>query len=343
AATSYNQTSRKSANKNVTARNNTRSEQVKSTSQNRSTATSRSTSNAVSANKHVTANNSSRPAQAKAIPQDRSKTTSRATTTQNNNKPTTHVSTDRNARTSEPAKQTPTARPTSRSTNDHNRTAAPATKTPSHTNTGNKPRSTSSAYDRSSTTTHHSSTQYTPTRRSQPASTRNVVTYNSPRAYHQKHTVHHHYHTPPPSVEYRRVHTVYRAPVNVHFYWTPTMHRHFIEIYPMVNHWKYHNGYHIQSISAYDAMYYRGEVMTVYGLVSDVYYSRNTDEYYLYYGPYYPYQDFTVVIPGYLARMYSRNPASFFTNRYLAITGLITTYDGEPEIVVRKDFQISLY
>ena len=121
------------------------------------------------------------------------------------------------------------------------------------------------------------------------------------------------------------------------------MHRHFIDIYPMVPSWRYYNGYRIDMISAYDAMYYRGEVMTVYGRVSDVYYSRNTDEYFLYFGPYYPYQDFTVVMPGYLARRYSRNPERYFMDRHLAVTGLITTFEGEPEIVVKKDFQINLY
>ena len=121
------------------------------------------------------------------------------------------------------------------------------------------------------------------------------------------------------------------------------MHRHYIEMYPMVPHWSYYNGYHIETISAYDALFYQGEVVTVYGRVTDVYYSPASDEYFMYFGPYYPYQDFTVIVPGYIARSYGHRPESFFIDSYLAVTGLVTSYNGEPEIYVKRDFQLHLY
>jgi len=167
--------------------------------------------------------------------------------------------------------------------------------------------------------------------------------YVSTRRYTGAHTVVHHYHTPPPNREYRAIHYAYRVPVSLNIIWTPAMHTHYIRFYPMVTYWHYSYGYRIENVSAYFAEYYMGEVMTVYGRVSEVYYSRSTDEYFLYYGPYYPYQDFTVVIPGWIARQYSRRPERYFDNRYLAATGLITSFQGEPEIIVNESFQINLY
>jgi hypothetical protein len=175
-------------------------------------------------------------------------------------------------------------------------------------------------------------------------SQRNVVAYESPRVYRNQHTnVAHHYNNPPATREYRSVHYIYRRPVHYEVYWTPEIHNNFIEIYPMVHRWDYYNGYRIEMISAYEAMYYRGDVKTVYGEVFEVYYERQTDEYFLYFGAYYPYHDFTVIIPGYLARRYSLHPMRYFENQCMAVTGLITTFNGEPEIVVKKSFQLNLY
>lgn len=167
--------------------------------------------------------------------------------------------------------------------------------------------------------------------------------YSSPRTYRGQHAVVHHYYHKPEPKSYRARYYVYRKPVDFYIVWTPVMHRHYIRMYPMVKYWHYTNGYHISLVSAYDAEYYRGEVRTVYGRVSEVYYSPTTDEYFLYFGLYYPYQDFTVVIPGYLARRYNHRPERYFDQRHVAVTGLITTYNGEPEIVVKESFQVHLY
>lgn len=167
--------------------------------------------------------------------------------------------------------------------------------------------------------------------------------FKSPRVYRESHTVVHHYYQKPAPKAYRAVHYAYRRPAEINIIWTPVMHRHYVRMYPMVKYWYYTNGYRIAMISAYDAEYYRGEVRTIYGRVSEVFYSRTTDEYFLYFGLYYPYQDFTVVLPGYIARRYSHRPQQYFDNRHIAVTGLITTFNGEPEIVVKESFQINLY
>lgn len=167
--------------------------------------------------------------------------------------------------------------------------------------------------------------------------------YRSPRVYRESHRVVHHYHHKPAPKVYRAKHYTYRRPSELNIIWTPLMHRHYIRMYPMVKYWHYTNGHRITMVSAYDAEFYRGDVRTVYGRVTEVFYSRNTDEYFLYFGLHYPYQDFTVVLPGYIARRYSYRPERYFDNRHLAVTGLITTFNGEPEIVVKESFQMSLY
>lgn len=167
--------------------------------------------------------------------------------------------------------------------------------------------------------------------------------YKSTRRYTGKHAISHHYYTTPRSRAYRAKHYGYRAPVAVNIIWTPLMHRHYIRMYPVVKYWHYQHGYHIANTSAYYADYYIGAVRTVYGRVREVYYSRSSDEYFLYFGAYYPYHDFTVVMPGWMARRYSIRPDRYFSNQYLAITGLITSFNGDPEIVVKESFQIKLY
>jgi hypothetical protein len=184
---------------------------------------------------------------------------------------------------------------------------------------------------------HHRETNWTPTNQNP------IVDYESPRVYRENHKPFHQYHQPPANRDYRSVHYIYRKPYNYEVYWTPELNRHFIEIYPMVSYWNYYNGYPIRMISAYDALYYRGDVMTVYGEVFDVFYSWNTDEYFLYFGAYYPFQDFTVILPGYLARWYNPRPERFFEHQYLAVTGLITSFNGEPEIYTKRSFQINVY
>jgi hypothetical protein len=169
------------------------------------------------------------------------------------------------------------------------------------------------------------------------------VNSNSSRVYQHSHKPNHYYKHEPYNRDYRAVHYVYREPVHVDIYWTRDMYRHYVEMYPEVRYWNYTIGYRINTTSAYFADYYIGEVMNVYGQVNDIFYAAETDEYFLYFGAYYPYHDFTVVMPGYIARQYSNRPMQYFLNQYINVTGLITMYDGKPEIVVKRNFQFNVY
>jgi len=90
-------------------------------------------------------------------------------------------------------------------------------------------------------------------------------------------------------------------------------------------------------------MHFRGEVVNVYGKVYEVYYSRYTDEYIMYFGAYFPYHDFTAVVPGEIARRYSPWPERYFAKEHLVISGLVAVYESVPEITVRAGSQIRLY
>lgn len=160
---------------------------------------------------------------------------------------------------------------------------------------------------------------------------RKVVVVNHPKHYR------------PVSVEYRRVHSPYRVPVHTHIYWSVSLHNDFRVYYPEVRAWRYDIGYQLPAVPAYDADYYIGDVARVYGRVFDMYYEHATDEYFLYFGDYFPYHDFSVVVPGREARAFSRRPERFFRKAHLAVTGYITDYDDKPEIVVRRASQIEKY
>ncbi len=165
--------------------------------------------------------------------------------------------------------------------------------------------------------------------------------YNTPsrqRVYREVHGV-----DRPRPIEYRRIHHPYRAPVNIHVIWTPRMYYDYRMIYPEYRYWYYPNGYRIRTISAYDAMYYTGEIVNVYGRINETWYSWETDEYILYFGARYPFQDFTVIIPGHRARQFSHRPEIFFQGRYIWVTGLISLNHGQPEMIVMKKHQIHLY
>lgn len=242
---------------------------------------------------------------------------------------------------------------------------AQTTSTRSHSNVNSTNSNTSrtrssqpSTSTRSSTTSpQHRQTQRTSTqsesyRRSANVNSRSVnssanrsvrVSYPSSRSYRGHHETTYVYHRAPETKSYRSVHYAYRAPRHVNVIWTRDMHSHYIKMYPEVRHWNYNFGYRINSISAYNADRYIGEVMNVYGKITEVYYSRETDEYFLYMGLYYPYQDFTAVVPGYIARRHSRRPEYYFNNQYINVTGLITSFDGKPETVIKEDFQLSVY
>jgi hypothetical protein len=167
--------------------------------------------------------------------------------------------------------------------------------------------------------------------------------YHSSRKFVKPRPVVHHYKRPPRPREYRAKRFPYRRPPRIHIYWSLNMRRDYLRFYPVVTTWRYPVGYRIPTISAYDALYYSGEVMSVYGKVYEVFYSAGTDEYFLYFGAYYPYHDFTVVLPGWIARRYSSYPEGFFRREHVIVTGLITSFNDIPEIVVQGEGQLRVY
>lgn len=144
-------------------------------------------------------------------------------------------------------------------------------------------------------------------------------------------------------VRYRKVNYHYRVPNRIHVTWTNRMYHDYRLMYPEFGYWYYPIGYRIVTIPAYNAYHYIGDVRNVYGRVHEVYYSWTTDEYHLYFGGGYPYHDFTVIIPGRQARRYDRYPEMYFEGRYMWVTGLLSTFEGRPELIVRRRSQIHLY
>lgn len=144
-------------------------------------------------------------------------------------------------------------------------------------------------------------------------------------------------------VEYRRTYYPYAEPRRVEIIWDYDMYIEYRYLYPHFEYWYYPIGYRIHTVSAYDADRYIGEVARIYGRVSEVWYERHTDEFTLYFGGPYPYHDFSVIIPGKYARRFSRNPQWYFTDKSIAVTGLISLWDDRPEMLIRKRSQIEVY
>ncbi|MBN1649714.1 MAG: hypothetical protein JW857_00215 [Bacteroidales bacterium] len=145
------------------------------------------------------------------------------------------------------------------------------------------------------------------------------------------------------SIDYRRTHKPYIIPRLLDIIWDASMYRTYRSWYPEFNLWYYPYGYRIHTVSAYDAYNYIGDIARIYGRISEVWYSVESNEYFLYIGGPYPYQDFTIILEARDARRFSRDPISYFTNRNITSTGLVSLYENKPEMLIRKTRQISLY
>jgi hypothetical protein len=163
--------------------------------------------------------------------------------------------------------------------------------------------------------------------------------YVTPNRKHVRKT-HAHRYVP---VRHKKVHYHYRVPKRVKVVWTPRMYREYSTIYPEFHYWYYPMGHRIVTVPAYRAYFHIGEVRNVYGRVHEVWYHWETDEYHLYFGGTYPYHDFTVILPGRQARRFHHYPEAYFEGRYIWVTGLVSTFDGKPEILVRRKHQVNLY
>ncbi len=143
-------------------------------------------------------------------------------------------------------------------------------------------------------------------------------------------------------VRFKKVHH-YKAPSRVEVIWSHNMYREYRILYPEFRYWYYPAGYRIVTVPAYNAGFHIGEVRNVYGRIHEVWYSWSGDEYHLYFGGTYPYQDFTVILSGRDARRFHRHPELFFEGRYVWVTGLVSTFEGKPEIMVKRRSQVHLY
>lgn len=182
--------------------------------------------------------------------------------------------------------------------------------------------------------------KYTPRTSERDAASRRTFVINKPsRVNRVAPKVHYNYQ----SIDYRRTHKPYIAPRLANIIWNATMYRNYRSWYPEFNLWYYPYGYRIHTISAYDSYNYIGEIARVYGRVSEVWYSGESNEYYLYIGGPYPYQDFTIILEARDARRFSWDPIRFFTNRNVTSTGLVSLFEDKPEMQIRKRSQISLY
>jgi hypothetical protein len=144
-------------------------------------------------------------------------------------------------------------------------------------------------------------------------------------------------------VEYRKSYYPYLEPHHLEIIWDANMYYEYCYLYPQFDYWYYPYGYRIQTVSAYDAYHFIGEVARIYGKVSEVWYERQTDEYTLYIGGPYPYHDFSVILSGKHARGFSFRPDRYFRNRNIAVTGLVSMWDDGPEMLIRKRSQIEVY
>jgi len=160
---------------------------------------------------------------------------------------------------------------------------------------------------------------------------------------------HYHYVYPTRKVKFHYHHDTYvhnyhvlYYPTYRNIYWSRNMYRDYRRWYPEY-HWRYNYGYRIQTISVFDAKYNLGEVAMVYGRVYATWHNRETDDFLLFFGGDYPNQHFTVVLPGRIARRFSWRPERYFLGEHLTVTGLITTFDGIPEVIVKNKRQVGLY
>jgi len=160
---------------------------------------------------------------------------------------------------------------------------------------------------------------------------------------------HYHYAYPTQKVKFHYHHDTYLNNYHVLYYpaytnihWNRHMYRDYRRWYPDYS-WNYNYGHRIQTISVFDAKFNLGEVANVYGRVYATWYNEETNDYLLFFGGDYPYQQFTVVLPARIARKFSWRPERYFLGEHITITGLITTFDGNPEIVVKDRHQIGVY
>ena len=336
-----------SANKSTSKSSSSKTKATKTSSPSSRSSAAKSSNSSSRSSANKSTNNSSRSSASKssnsrsnssAARPSRSTSTTKTTTTTKRTR-TTGNANKSNASATAPRRATPPSRTQSNDI-DARKSGATRTVDASKSRSSNSNNGTRVVNTQSSRSSNSVRGSYAPKTSVRNAESRKVYTTSrTHRVTRSAPKVHYTYHP----IEYRRVHTPYRAPRTKIIYWNTHMHNDYRSWYSDYNLWYYPYGYRIHTISAYDAISYVGEIARVYGEVSEVWYSRESRQYYLYIGGPYPYNDFTVILDSHDARRFSFDPVRFFTNRHISVTGLISTFDGKPEILVKKRKQVDAY
>lgn len=131
-------------------------------------------------------------------------------------------------------------------------------------------------------------------------------------------------------------------PSHMDIVWTKKMHRYYLELYPGA-YWRYPLGTHIRTISVFETTFNIGEIARVYGRVYGTWYNREYDDLLLFFGGEYPQQAFTLVVPGKIARRYHWRPERYFMGKHIWSVGLITSFEGNPEMIIEVKDQLHFY
>lgn len=138
--------------------------------------------------------------------------------------------------------------------------------------------------------------------------------------------------------------------VRNHYYVYNRPHHHVVFMHSWFNFYvNYFPGYrihysrHIDVIPGDIARYHVGDLKVVYGRVYETYYDPQVNEFYLYFGSPYPRQDLTVVVTGRDARRLARKTARYFIGWDFSVAGLITSWEGKPEIVINDKDQLQRF
>lgn len=97
-----------------------------------------------------------------------------------------------------------------------------------------------------------------------------------------------------------------------------------------------------QSISPQDAHKYLGETRTVCGNVASTFYAVQSKGHPTFLNLEKPYPDqlFTIVIWGSERDNFDRPPEKLYKNKHICVTGIISSYRGTPQIIVKDPSQI---
>jgi hypothetical protein len=280
---------------------------------------------------------------------EKTESSEKRTPSENTNKTTEVSSTNRRGTQAQPSeKKTEVRTPVTQ-----DRSSAPNRPNPSEQNRNSRPTNEVTSRPPTSRPATSSPKQYDNNRRDdirrddnqrEPSGNNQVIVQDhSRRTVEPRHRVVVHNSYKPVPVEVRREKYPYRAPVRTEVIWTVDLSRRFEVYYPDYRPYRYHVGSRLATVSAYDAFDFVGEIARVYGRVSETYYSFETDELTLYIGDYYPYQDFSVIIPGREARDFNPRPEKFFERENIEVTGLISRFEGKPEMVIKRSSQITVY